>query len=148
MPWSNRLRRRPFKPEIPGSSPGGITIWVGMPSWSRAADCKSVTSETSVVQIHPDPPKCGCSSTGRAPACHAGGCGFKPRQSLHTVPWSNWLRRQPLKLEIPGSSPGGITICAISSMVEQRPFKARVPGSSPGWRTICVLSSAGRAAGP
>lgn len=32
-----------------------VTPWMGMPSWSRAADCKSVTAETPQVRILPHP---------------------------------------------------------------------------------------------
>ena len=40
---------------------------------------------------------------------------FESGPYLHLVPSSNWLGRQPLKLEIAGSSPAGITIRGYSS---------------------------------
>ena len=48
-------------------------------------------------------------------ACKAVIRRFESGPYLQTVPSSNWLGRQPLKLEMAGSSPAGITKRGYSS---------------------------------
>ena len=55
------------------------------------------------VQIRPEPP-CGCSSSGRAPACQVGGCGVRARHPLHAAVVQLAERSLP-KQEVAGSNP-------------------------------------------
>ena len=59
----------------------------------------------SLVRFRPEAPRCGCSSSGRAPPCQGGGSEFEPRHPLqkvrnvttrslfHMVPWPSGKAR-------------------------------------------------------
>ena len=56
------------------------------------------------------------SSAGRASALQAGGHRFEPCCSHHYLArWCSRLARQPVTLEVDGSSPFGVAICGCSS---------------------------------
>ena len=100
------------------------------------------------------------SSAGRAHALQAWGHRFEPCCSHHDLAlWCSRLARQPVTLEVDGSSPFGVAIksqiCAmrktsssyasVAQLVEQRTENPRVVGSIPTGGTRCGCSSSGRA---
>ena len=114
------------------------------------------------------------SSAGRASALQAGGHRFEPCCSHHHLArWCSRLARQPVTLEVDGSSPFGVAIMIVESTcspryasvaqsVEQRTENPRVVGTIPTGGTnarlnrnrsnsvptvgkICGCSSSGRA---
>ena len=100
------------------------------------------------------------SSAGRASALQAEGHRFESYCSHHTARQFSWLERQPVTLEVRGSSPlrvanfrgdfnsGKITplrFASVAQLVEQGTENPRVVGSIPIGGTICGFSSFGRA---
>ena len=81
------------------------------------------------------------SSAGRASALQAGGHRFEPYNDHHSfTAWQfSWLERQPVTLEVDGSSPFqvaiflfmNILIGSIAQLVEQGTENPRVSGSIP-----------------
>lgn len=82
VPSTNRSGHRPFKAEMPGSNPAGITIYrIGV-----TAARLTLTQAVEVQTLDPVP-IFGCVvQQRRISACHAEGRGFKPRHSRHTTP--------------------------------------------------------------
>ena len=98
--WCSRLARQPVTLEVDGSSPFRVAIlithhWcVGEETFSSYASvAQSVeqwTENPRVVGSIPTggttvpiwEPRCGCSSSGRAPPCQGGGSEFEPRHPL------------------------------------------------------------------
>ena len=80
-----------FRPEAP--------FFTGR-SWNRSDSVPTVGTMVPNWE-----PRCGCSSSGRAPPCQGGGSGFEPRHPLqtdkeralrslfHTVPWPSGKAR-------------------------------------------------------
>ena len=98
------------------------------------------------------------SSAGRASALQAGGHRFEPCCSHHHLArWCSRLARQPVTLEVDGSSPFGVAINAsvesdsspqyasVAQSVEQWTENPRVAGSIPALGTTRGFSSSGRA---
>ena len=102
------------------------------------------------------------SSAGRASALQAGGHRFEPCCShQYLARWCSRLARQPVTLEVDGSSPFRVAIlithllvrgeeifssyASVAQSVEQWTENPRVVGSIPTGGTICGCSSSGRA---
>ena len=102
------------------------------------------------------------SSAGRASALQAGGHRFEPYCSHHHLArWCSRLARQPVTLEVDGSSPFRVAIfithllvrgeeifssyASVAQSVEQWTENPRVVGSIPTGGTRCGCSSSGRA---
>ena len=89
------------------------------------------------------------SSAGRAHALQAWGHRFEPCCSHHNLAlWCSRLARQPVTLEVDGSSPFGVAnfieqsfgsalkYASVAQLVEQRTENPRVVGSIPTGGTI------------
>ena len=132
--WCSRLARQPVTLEVDGSSPFGVAIKSQIcavrkkffliclcSSVGRAADWKSACLWFDSDRRHhgsdSSEPRCGCSSSGRAPPCQGGGSEFEPRHPLQneereSVPHCIWYRGQAVrqesaKLSFPSSNLGG-----------------------------------------
>ena len=94
--WCSRLARQPVTLEVDGSSPFGVAIIAS--EWS-VSSARYASVAQSVEQWTENPrvvgsiptggtmvplwePRCGCSSSGRAPPCQGGGSEFEPRHPL------------------------------------------------------------------
>ncbi len=77
------------------------------------------------------------SSAGRASALQAEGHRFEPYCAHHTWPGSSvGLERQPVTLEVVGSSPIRVAkLASVAQSVEQRTENPRVDGSIPSGGT-------------
>ena len=77
------------------------------------------------------------SSAGRASALQAEGHRFEPCCSHHVARQFSWLERQPVTLEVDGSSPFRVAIffASVAQLVEQRTENPRVDGSIPSGGT-------------
>ena len=93
--WCSRLARQPVTLEVDGSSPFGVAkirpeLCSGLTHASVAQLVEQRTENPRVVGSIPTGgttvsnrgPKCGCSSSGRAPPCQGGGSEFEPRHPL------------------------------------------------------------------
>ena len=101
--WCSRLARQPVTLEVDGSSPFGVAIKSQIcamrkfcfliclcSSVGRAVDWKSTCRWFDSDRRHhgsQKEPRCGCSSSGRAPPCQGGGSEFEPRHPLQKNKW-------------------------------------------------------------
>ena len=93
------VEQRTENPRVVGSIPTGGTIFHSR-LWNRRNSLPTVSATAPKWG-----PRCGCSSSGRAPPCQGGGSGFEPRHPLqtdkerkprslfHTVPWPSGKAR-------------------------------------------------------
>ena len=72
------VEQRTENPRVVGSIPTGGTIFHSR-LWNRRNSLPTVSAAAPFLG-----PRCGCSSSGRAPPCQGGGSGFEPRHPLQT----------------------------------------------------------------
>ena len=128
--WCSRLARQPVTLEVDGSSPFRVAKNVESESSplyaSVAQSVEQWTENPRVVGSIPTggttvpvwEPRCGCSSSGRAPPCQGGGSEFEPRHPLQKdkeracVPYfirylGQVVRQESAKLSFPSANLGG-----------------------------------------